>query len=493
MHIWLDDKIGLEIRWADVCCGILNFGSDCMEKEKTLALDMTEGDVTPLLVRYAIPFVLANLLQLVYNLVDTVIVGQFVGPEGITGVSLAGQITQMCTALTMGIVTGAQIMIAQYIGAQKRDDVNYTMGTMVVFGGAIAVVMSVLGILTRRWGLELIGTPPEAMSEALNYETIVFVGLIFNCGYMTASAILRGMGDSKRPFVFIAIASCCNVVLDLLFVGAFKMQAAGAALATVLSYAISFIFAVIYIYRHRAGFGLEFEPKYFRVRWDLCWIMTKLGLPLAIQWIIVSLSMLYVQSLVNVYGLFASTAVAVGGKAGQMANTISMAMGSSCSTMVGQNIAARKFDRVKKSVNIALLINFAWMGMCVVLLQIFPAPFIRIFNNDPNVIEIGTTYLRIVSLSFIPHAAYMVYNGVILGVGNSMLNMVNSILEGVVLKVTLALLFGTVLGLGLTGVFIGNALAPVGVFITGAAYYYSGMWKRRKIIAQREVGDQEEQ
>mgnify|MGYP004568085873 FL=1 len=447
---------------------------------------MTEGNVTSLLIRYAIPFVFANLLQLVYNLVDTVIVGQFVGPEGITGVSLAGQITTMCTALTMGIVTGAQIMIAQYIGARKHEDVNYTMGTMVLYGGGIAVLMSVLGILTRRWGLELIGTPPEAMSEALNYETIIFVGLVFNCGYMTASAILRGMGDSRRPFVFIAIASCCNVALDLLFVGVFKMQAAGAALATVLSYVISFVFAVVYIYRHRASFGLDFKLKYFRIRWDLCKVMTKLGLPLAIQWIIVSVSTLYVQSLVNVYGLYASTAAAVGGKAGQMANTISMAMGSSCSTMVGQNIAARKFDRVKKGVNTALVINLVWMGLCIVLLELFPVQFVRIFNNDPTVIEIATVYLRIVSLSFIPHAAYMVYNGVILGVGNSMLNMVNSILEGVVLKVTLSLLFGTVLGLGLNGVFIGNALAPLGALITSVVYYYSGMWERRKVIAQRD-------
>lgn len=447
---------------------------------------MTEGKVTPLLIRYAIPFVLANLLQLVYNLVDTIIVGQFVGPAGITGVSLAGQITQMCTALTMGIVTGAQIMIAQFIGAKKREDVNYTMGTMVVFGGAIAIVMTVLGILTSRWGLELIGTPAEAMSEAYNYEVIIFIGLIFNCGYMTASSVLRGMGDSKRPFMFIAIASLCNVVLDLLFVGGFKMQAAGAALATIMSYAISFIFAVVYIYKHRAGFGLEFKKEYFKIRWDLCKTMIKLGLPLAIQWIVVSVSTLYVQSLVNVYGLFASTAVAVGGKASMMANTISMAVGSSCSTMVGQNIAARKFKRVQKCVNTALLVNLIWMGFCIVLLQLFPSQFIRIFNDDPNVIEIATTYLRIVSLSFIPHAAYMVYNGVLLGVGNTMLNMVNSILEGVVLKVTLALLFGTVLGLGLNGVFIGNALAPVGVFITSAVYYYSGMWKRRKIVAQRD-------
>lgn len=464
-----------------------------MKKEKTLALDMTEGNVAPLLVRYAIPFVLANLLQLVYNLVDTIIVGRFVGPEGITGVSLAGQITVMCTALTMGVVTGAQIMIAQYIGAKKRDDVNYTMGTMVIYGGGIALVMSILGILTGRWGLELIGTPPEAMSEALSYETIIFVGLVFNCGYMTASAILRGMGDSRRPFMFIAIASCCNVVLDLLFVGAFRMQAAGAALATVLSYVISFVFAVVYIYRHQAGFGLEFKRKYFRIRWDLCRIMTKLGLPLAIQWIVVSLSTLYVQSLVNVYGLYASTAVAVGGKASQMANTISMAMGSGCSTMVGQNIAARKFSRVRKCVNTALIINTVWMGLCIAALQVFPSQFVRIFNDDPNVIEIATRYLRIVSLSFIPHAAYMVYNGVILGVGNSLLNMVNSILEGVVLKVTLALLFGTALGMGLTGVFIGNALAPLGTFITAAFYYYSGMWKRRKIIAQRDNAEPEDE
>jgi putative MATE family efflux protein len=458
-----------------------------MKKDKALALDMTEGNVTSLLVRYSVPFVLANLLQLVYNLVDTIVVGQFVGAAGITGVSLAGQITQMCTALTMGLVSGAQIMIAQYIGARKREDVNYTIGSMVVYGGAVAIIMCILGILTSRWGLELINTPEEAMSEALSYEIIIFAGLVFNCGYMTASAILRGMGDSKHPFIFIAIASGCNVVLDLLFVGPLKMQAAGAALATVLSYVISLVFAVVYIYKHRAGFGLEFKLKYFKPRWDLCRTITKLGIPLAMQWIVMSLSMLYVQSLVNVYGLYASAAVAVGSKAGNLVNTISQAMGQSCSTMSGQNIAAQKFERVKQSVNTALTVNVAWMLFCIALLQLFPAAFIRIFNDDPEVIKIATTYLRIVSIGFLPHAAYMVYNGIILGVGNSMLNMVNSILEGVVLKISLALLFGTVLGFGLNGVFVGNMLSPLGACIPGAIYYYSGMWKRRKLVAKRDA------
>lgn len=457
-----------------------------MEVKKVQLQDMTEGNVVKLLVRYAIPFVCANLLQMVYNLVDTIIVGQFVGPTGLTGVSVAGQITVMCTALTMGLVTGAQVMIAQFIGARKREDVNYTIGSMVVYGGGVAVIMSILGILTSRWGLNLVGTPAEAMQEALNYEIIIFIGLTFNCGYMTVSAILRGMGDSKTPFIFIAIASVCNIILDLLFVGLFQLQAAGAALATVISYIISFAFATYYIYIHRKDFGIDFKLKFFKPRLDLCWTITKLGIPMALQWIIVSLSGLYVQSMVNGYGLYAAAAVAVGTKAGNLANTISMAMGQSCSTMAGQNIAARKIDRVKKTVRAALTINLTWMFLCIVLLELFPVPFIKIFNSDPSVIEIAVLYLRIVSISFLPHAAYMVFNGIILGVGNSLLNMVNSLLEGVVLKITLAYLFANIIGLGLTGVFIGNMLSPLGACLCGGIYYYSGMWTRRKLVAQRD-------
>lgn len=462
-----------------------------MNTKKAQLQDMTEGDVTSLLVRYAIPFILANLLQMVYNLVDTIIVGQFVGATGLTGVSVAGQITVMCTAITMGLVTGAQIMIAQFIGAKKREDVNYTIGSMVVYGGGVAVIMSILGIITSRWGLNLIGTPAEAMQEALNYEIIIFIGLTFNCGYMTASAILRGMGDSKTPFIFIAVASICNVILDLLFVGGLKMQAAGAALATIISYIISFLFAVRHIYTHRERFGIDFKLKYFKPRMDLCWTITKLGIPLALQWIIVSISGLYVQSMVNGYGIYAAAAVAVGSKAGNLANTISMAMGQSCSTMAGQNISAQKFDRVKKTVRVALIINLTWMAFCIALLEIFPVYFIRIFNNDANVIEIAVLYLRIVSISFIPHAAYMVFNGVILGVGNSMLNMLNSLLEGVILKITLAYIFANIMGLGLTGVFIGNMLAPLGACLCGGIYYYSGMWMRRKLIAKRDADPEE--
>jgi putative MATE family efflux protein len=456
-----------------------------MNTKKVLVTDMTEGSVPSLLVRYAIPFVLANLLQMVYNLVDTIIVGQFVGATGLTGVSVAGQITVMFTALTMGLVTGAQIMIAQYIGARQRENVNYTIGSMIVYGGGVAVILSIIGILTSRWGLTLIDTPAEAMQEALNYEIIIFIGLTFNCGYMAASSILRGMGDSKTPFVFIAIASVCNIVLDLLFVGVFNMQAAGAALATVISYVISFVFAARYIYLHREAFGIDFKLKFFKPRLDLCWTITKLGIPLALQWIIVSLSGLYVQSMVNAYGIYAAAAVAVGTKSGNLANTISMAMGQSCSTMAGQNIAARKIDRVKKTVRVALLINLSWMALCIVLLEIFTVPFIKIFNNDPQVIEIAVQYLRIVSLSFLPHAAYMVFNGIILGVGNSVLNMVNSLLEGVVLKITLSYLFANILGFGLIGVFIGTALSPLGACISGGFYYFSGMWTRRKLVASR--------
>ena len=456
-------------------------------KEKVLAIDLTEGDLTSRMIRFAVPFVLANLLQIVYNLVDTVIVGRFVGAAGISGVSMAGQITQMATALTMGLVTGAQIMIAQYRGARETEDLNYTIGTMTVYGGAVALLMAVLGIATSTWGLNLIHTPEEAMGQAKAYEIIVFGGLVFNCGYMTVSAVLRGMGDSKRPFLFVAIASVCNVILDLLFVGVFKMEAAGAAWATIISHFLSFVFAVHYIYKNREGFGVDFKAKYFRIRWDLCKTITKLGIPMALQWIIFSLSMLYIQSMVNVYGLVASAAVAIGSKASQITGTITGAMSNACSTTVGQNIAARRIDRVKKAVAVGILVNVVWMCLCILLLQLFPGPFVRMFNTEPEVVEVGITYLRIVSWGFIGHAFYMIFNGFILGVGNSLLNMTNSLLEGVVLKITFAILFANVLGMGLTGIFIGNALAPVGACIPGAVYYFSGMWKNRKLVAQRDA------
>ena len=229
--------------------------------------DFTQGNITKQLIAFSWPLLLSNILQVVYNMVDMIIVGNVMGKVGTSAVTVGGDVTNLLTFIGIGFASAAQILIARYIGANERDKIGKFVGTMSSFLFVSAIVMSVLGLAFQRPLLRLMNTPEEALEGAMAYSTICMIGLVFIYGYNIVSAILRGMGDSKHPLLFIGIAAGMNLVLDVVFVVYLHMGAGGAALATVISQAASFILCTAFLFKRRRDFELNVPIRDFVV-WD---------------------------------------------------------------------------------------------------------------------------------------------------------------------------------------------------------------------------------
>ena len=235
---------------------------------KSFINNLTEGKVAKKLLLFAFPFMLSNLLQTVYNLVDMSVVGHYMGSAGLSAVSVGGRLVELLTMLCTGFCTGGQILLSQQVGARQKEDMQKTIGTLFTFILLCAVGLGGLSIIFHRPILTIMNTPAAAYEEAAKYMVICNSGCIFIFGYNALCAVLRGMGDSKRPLIFVAIASVVNLVLDLLFVAVFHMGAAGAAIATVFSQALSFLFAFVYLLRHRDAFGFSFSRQVITPPWQ---------------------------------------------------------------------------------------------------------------------------------------------------------------------------------------------------------------------------------
>lgn len=452
-----------------------------MSNQKTMINDLTEGHVTKQLIRFAIPFMLSNLLQTAYNMVDMIVVGQFVGSSGLSAVANGGDIMHFCMLLCMGFSSAGQIMISQFVGTGNHQKLSRTIGTLFTFLLLMALLATALGFIFCDTILNLINVPQEAWQQAKDYSIVCFVGMVFIFGYNLVSAIMRGMGDSKRPFVFIAVASVVNLVLDMVFVAIFHWDAMGAALATVIGQAVSFIGSIIYLYRHRDSFGFDFKLKSFAIDGQLLLGILKLGIPIALQYGAITISMMFVSSYTNSYGVVASAVTGIGNKLGTVASVVTGALNQAGSSMIGQNFGARKFDRIKGVIFAMLVIGMAFSTLCTIVLVLFPDQVFGVFNSDPEVLEMAHSYVIIAVLNFFGSACRMPFMGLINGVGNATLAFAVGIIDGVVARVGLAMLLGLTFGLGIMGFWLGSVIAGFVPFIIGGIYFLSGSWKRRKL------------
>lgn len=317
-------------------------------KENTIITDFTTGSVPMKMLVFAFPLILSGLLQVIYSMVDMIVVGKFVGGTALSAVSIGGDVLTLLTFASMGIANAAQIIISQYIGAGEKDKVIRLIGTLFTFLLGIAFMMMIVCLCIRRQILGWVNTPPEALEYAGAYITTCIIGLPFIYGYNLVSAILRGMGDSKRPFLFIAIASVMNLILDLVFIGVFHLAAFGAALATVIGQGSSFFCALFVLYREREEIGFDFRPENFRIDREVLGPLLKLGIPMMIQSASITFSKLFVNSWVNSYGYVASAVSGIGTKLDTVCNTFSSAICTAAGTMIAQNIGAQKIERVPK-------------------------------------------------------------------------------------------------------------------------------------------------
>jgi putative MATE family efflux protein len=414
-----------------------------------------------------------------------VFVGQFVGSAGLSAVAFGSQILNFTTFFCAGLCTGGQVLIAQMIGAERRKDLNQVIGTLFSFMLILGLVFSVFVILLRAPLLRVINMPPESFDMAIDYLTICGAGLTFTFGYNMVSSVLRGMGDSKHPFIFITIASAINLVLDAVFIVFMRWGVAGAAAATILGQAGSFLFSMVFLYRHRGVFLFDFMPASWKIHWEYFKTITQQGIPLALQSTAVFISMFYVSSLVNQVGVVASATFGVGIKLDEICTKISIGVRYAATPMIAQNYAARNLRRAKNVVYWTCLFSFAFHGAFAAVYLLFGKQMFTLFTTDADVLNLAPVFISAIIWSFLPLAFTRGTNSFIQGIGNARLGMIFGIIDGMIMRVGLSYGLGIVAGFGFYGFVLGYGLAPFGAAIPGTVYFLSGIWKKRKSLVER--------
>lgn len=438
--------------------------------------DLSEGNVVKKLILFSLPFLGANIIQSLYNVADMLIVGQFSGTASMSGVNIGGQVTFIITNLVFGLCTGGTVLIGQYMGAKKLQDLEETVATLMTMLLIAAVVMTAVMSNLKDSILHLIQTPPESYDEARSYLAITLLGLVFIFGYNVFSAIMRGMGDSKRPFYFVTIACFTNIILDLILVGKFGMGARGAAIATVFSQALSMITCITVMIRN--NFVFDFKPSSFRIHGKKMGTILRLGTPSAIQNGVNSISFMIITVLVNVIGgVNASAAVGVVGKFNGFAIMPAIAMGASISTMSAQSIGADKWDRAIRVCKLGTIVAAIISTTIFALAQIFPAQILMLFNDDPEMIAYGIQYMRTFSFDYVIVPYVFCINALFIGAGHTTFSLINNMLSALILRVPASFLFGSVLKMGLMGVGLGAPVASFGSLVVIIGFLISGKWR----------------
>lgn len=455
------------------------------EDRGSMIRNLTTGRVSTTLVMFAFPMILANLLQAVYGMVGMVVVGQFVGRDGLSAVSIGSGILHMFTLLAMGLCNAGQVIISQYVGAGDTKSVSRTIGTMFSLVLLTSIGFTVIALLGSGVFLNLLNTPPEAYESALVYCRTSFSALFFMFGYNLVSAILRGMGDSRHPLIFIGLAAITNLLLDLLFIAVLSMGTFGAALSTVISQGLSFIISVAFLFRRRKSFNFDFKPQNFKADRGILRSILKLGVPFCLQNAAISFSVLFVNSFINVYGVAASAVTGIGEKLGTVTYVVTGSITMAGSSMIGQSLGAGKQERVSQVIRFAMLINAVFAALLTSLTILIPERIFGLFNNDPEVLSFGMQYVPCAVLTYIGFALRSPFFALINGVGNGKLNLAVGLLDGVVCRIGLAILLGVSLGIGIRGFWYGSVIAGYMPILIGGAYYISGKWKSSTIIISR--------
>ncbi|MCR4397470.1 MAG: MATE family efflux transporter [Firmicutes bacterium] len=455
--------------------------------------DFTTGDVMGHLIRFSIPLFLGNVLQALYNTVDSVWVGRFLGREALGAVSLSFPITFTLISLAVGFSTATTVLVSQYFGAGDVRMVRRTVFTSVAFIGSIGVAMSLVGLAAHRPILRLIDTPGDVMDMASGYLAIYSSGLVFTFLYNVLGAIYRGLGDSRTPVTVLAYATVLNMILDpLMIFGVFpfpRMEVAGAAWATVISQALSVVllFAFTRSVAVSPGRGAPAAGT-SALDWSLVRPLVRIGLPAGAQQALVALSGVTVSWIVNSFGSAVLAAYGAGVRLDQFALMPSMSISMAVSALTGQNMGAGRLDRVKETVAAASGLASA-IAACVSAVALgLPGVVLSLFTADPEVMAVGTVYLRVVALSYIPFALMFVTNGVIRGAGDTLPTMLNTLASLWLVRVPLAWALSRIPRLGSTGIWVGIALGQVAGMALSRAYYATGRWKG-KAVAQRLPGE----
>jgi putative MATE family efflux protein len=440
--------------------------------------ELTSGNEARLIFNFAMPMLLGNLFQQLYNIVDTIIVGNFLGKEALAAVGASFPIVFTLISLIIGVASGGTIVIAQYFGAGDHNSVRRAIHTMYIFLTIASVVLTLVGIPLTEEIFRLIRLPEEIMPEATTYLSIYLSGLLAFFGFNATSAILRGLGDSKTPLYFLAISTFFNIGFDLLFIVVFKWGISGAAVATVISQAGAFLTAVIYLNRNHKLIDFDLPNWHFDRK--IFWQSLRIGLPTGFQHTFVSLGMMAIMAIVNTFGTNVIAGYAAAIRIDSLAILPAMNFSAALATFVGQNIGAGKSGRVKRGLIATLLMSSGVSVVVMAIVIFFKYKLIGMFTNDTEVIRIGGEYLLIVSSFYLLFTAMFKINGVLRGAGDTLIPMFITLTSLWIVRIPFAWIFSR--SMGETGIWW-SVPAGWGIgLILSYFYYLTGRWKKMAVV-----------
>ncbi|WP_333647702.1 MATE family efflux transporter [Lacrimispora sp.] len=382
---------------------------------------MTEGVIWKQLLYFSIPLLLGNLFQQLYNTVDSVVVGNFVGSQALAAVGSSNSLINLIIGMSMGIGTGAGVIISQYYGAGEKEKLQWAVHTSVALSLIGGVLLTVIGVWFSPLLLKWMGTPEDVMPNSVSFLRIFFSGSIFNMVYNMGAGILRAVGDSKRPLYYLGVSSVVNIVLDLLFVAVFKMGTAGAGIATVIAQAVSSVLVVSALVKTRESHRLI--PSRIAIDKRMMVRILKLGIPTGIQQSIISLSNVVVQANVNVYGAAAMAGFGAYTKIDGFAMLPLQSFCLASTVFTGQNIGAGKAKRVKQGILQGIFISLGYTALISTFLYFYAEPLLKIFSPDRDVIAYGTSSMVILLPFYWTMAIHQILMGSIRGSGRTMVSM----------------------------------------------------------------------
>jgi len=449
-----------------------------MPNKKTT--DFTTGSIPRHLITFAIPMFLGNLLQALYNIVDSIWVGRFLGPQAFAAVSVSFPVIFVLIALVMGITMGTTTLVGQYYGAKRNDLLSKTISNsmllLIICGGLV----SFLGIFFSSDILRFINVPSDILDAASSYLKIFSSGLLGMFLYNGTSAILRGLGDSRTPLRFLFYATFLNLLLDPLLIfglGPFpRLETNGAALATIIAQGISALISLKYLFF--TSQLINIKNNFWSIDLSIVKLIFKIGLPAGLQHVFISLSSLVVSSLVNRFGSTIVAGFGAGATIDQFAFMPAMSLGMAVSSLVAQNLGAGENERVKESVYWSSLLTTS-ITLVVSLTALFlPHLLLFPFTTDPGVIAAGSRYLHYLSFAYVPMALMFTLGGVLRGAGDTFIAMLFTLISLWLIRVPLATYLSSLPSLGIEGVWLGIAASPLIGVLLNYLYYRSGKWKK---------------
>lgn len=448
--------------------------------------DLTRGKEGKLILLFALPMLLGNVFQILNTIIDSIIVGNFLGKSSVAAIGASFPVIFALISLIIGITSGITIIISQYFGAKNMDKVKHAVDTAYIFLFFASILVSIIGIYFCEDIFNMLNLPADVMPEAIRYMRIYLLGIIFMAGFNGTIAILRGLGDSKTPLYFLIIATILSIGIELLLIVYYKTGIEGAAYAALISQAIAFLIATFYLNKRNPYIRISFTKIYFDR--DIFKKSLKIGLPSGFQQVFVAFGMVAILRIVNDFGTDTIAAYTIAGRIDSFASLPAMNFAMALMAFVGQNIGAGKFDRVKRGYKSSLKMMSVFSIVISIIVMFFSKSLMHVFNQDPEVIRIGSSYLLIVCSFYIMFSTMFVNAGIFRGAGDTLIPMFITLFSLWLIRIPVAYFLSR--SIGVSGIWWSIPIAWFAGMVATIIYYRSGKWKNKAVVKHSKIADE---